>query len=180
MKQETTIKQDIRKIKQSKQFLTIFILLFVVLLFWIIISLVSSQTATKIDPELQLFAKPLTPVIDTEIFNGISAKKEYTAEELAGFTIFKVLTSRDGRTERIVPIEVTADDLEPLDNDASQSNQSLLEEAVSEEENLEETETNSQETQLSPDQNQSDEPFSDSPSQQESSDSNNSGLESQL
>lgn len=130
MKQEQTIKQDIKKLQKSRQFLTILILLFVVLLFWIIISLITSQTSEKIDPELQLLSKPLTPVIDTTIFDQISQKREYTTEELSAFTIFKVLSSSDGRTERVVPIEVTIDDLDSSTAPTSQPGTSLLQEEI--------------------------------------------------
>ncbi|MBP7842844.1 hypothetical protein KA017_02470, partial [Candidatus Woesebacteria bacterium] len=111
MTQQDVIKRDIKKLQQSKQFLAILILLFVALLFWIIISLISSQTTEKISPELQKLAKPLTPVIDTQVFEKITAKRQYSNEELSSFTIYKVLVSKDGRTERVVPLEVTADDL---------------------------------------------------------------------
>ncbi len=126
MKTEQTIKKDIKKLQQNKQFLTIMILLFVSLLFWIIISLISSQTTKKISPELQKLSKPLTPVIDTDVFDVISQKKEYSQDELSAFTIFKVLLSRDGKTERVVPIEVTIDDLEPESTPEPRTSGSLL------------------------------------------------------
>lgn len=130
MKQEQTIKQDIKKLQKSRVFLTILILLFVVLLFWVVISLITSQTSEKIDPELQLLSKPLTPVIDMSVFDQISQKREYSEEELSAFTIFKILVSGDGRTERIVPIEVTIDDLEPGGARAIQPGSSLLQDEI--------------------------------------------------
>ncbi len=128
MTQQKTIQRDLKKLQQNKQFLTILILLFVVLLFWVTISLITSQTTEKISPELQKLSKPLTPVIDENIFEKISAKRQYTEEELSGFTIFKVLVSKDGRTERVVPIEVTADELEPETTPRPRTGGSLLQE----------------------------------------------------
>lgn len=137
MKTEQTIKKDIKKLQQNKQFLTIMILLFVSLLFWIIISLISSQTTKKISPELQKLSKPLTPVIDTDVFDVISQKKEYSQDELSAFTIFKVLLSRDGKTERVVPIEVTIDDLEPESTPEPRTSGSLLQDQFDAQENAE-------------------------------------------
>ena len=130
MKKEQTIKKDIKKLRQNKQFLAILILLFVSLLFWVIISLITSQTSKKIDPEIQQLSRPLTPVINTEVFDTIEAKKEYTESELSAFTIFKVLLGRDGKTERVVPIEVTIDDLEPKETPQPTERPSLLDDLV--------------------------------------------------
>ena len=125
MTKQLTIQTEIKKIKKSKQFLTILMLFFVVVMFWVGISLLSSQTAEKTSPELQKLAVPLTPVLDTEVFEKIAQKKQYSAEELSSFTIFKVLNSRDGRTQRIVPIEVTLEDLEETtSNESATQNES--------------------------------------------------------
>ncbi len=132
MTQQDVIKRDIKKLQQSKQFLAILILLFVALLFWIIVSLISSQTTEKISPELQRLAKPLTPVIDTQVFERITAKRQYSNDELSSFTIYKVLVSKDGRTERVVPLEVTSDDLEPDEKQNRSTAGSLLQEETQE------------------------------------------------
>lgn len=132
MTQQDIIKRDIKKLQQNKQFLAIMILLFVALLFWVTVSLISSQTTEKISPELQKLAKPLTPVIDTQVFERISAKRKYSDDELSGFTIFKVLVSKDGRTERVVPIDVSADDIEEENQQGQNSTRSLLQEETQE------------------------------------------------
>lgn len=111
--QQKTILSDIRKIQKNRQALAIFILFFVSIIFWVFISLIASQTSEKISPELIELAKPLSPTIDTEIFKEIEAKKTYTQDELASFTIYKALTSKDGKVDRIVPLEVSIEDLEP-------------------------------------------------------------------
>ena len=130
MTQQELIKRDIKKLQQSKQLLAILILLFVALLFWIIVSLISSQTTEKISAELQKLAKPLTPVIDTKVLERITAKRKYSNEELSSFAIYKVVVSKDGRTERVVPLEFTVDDLEQKPN--LPSNKSLLQEETQE------------------------------------------------
>lgn len=140
MTKQDTVKKDIKKLRQNKQFLAMLILLFVIMLFWIIISLISSQTSEKISPELQKLSKALTPAIDTIVFEDIAQKRQYSESELSAFTIFKVLTSRDGRTQRVVPLEVTIDDIEgSQDSNATTNSQtqsgtqnSLLQQEVQE------------------------------------------------
>lgn len=128
MTKQETVKQDIKKLRQNKQFLAILVLLFVIMLFWIIISLITSQTSEKISPELQKLSKTLTPVIDTSVFEEITRKRQYTESELSAFTIFKVLTSRDGRTQRVVPLEVTIEDIDSTqDSDSTSNSQSQSE-----------------------------------------------------
>lgn len=146
MTQQNVIKRDIKKLQQNKQFLAILILLFVALLFWITVSLISSQTTEKISPELQKLAKPLTPVIDTQIFERISAKKQYTTDELSSFTIYKFLVSSDGKNDRVVPLDVTAEDLEQEQTQNKDPNRSFLqgETQQDQEQSLPETEPTNQ------------------------------------
>ena len=130
MTKPNKIKQDIKKLQKNKQFLIILMLLFVALLFWMTISLITSQTTEKISLELTTLAKPLTPSIDITVLDKIEQKRSYSSEELSAFTIFKVLISRDGKTEKIVPIEVSIDDLEPESKSKITSTKSLLNDEV--------------------------------------------------
>ncbi|MBU0974855.1 hypothetical protein KKD03_04100 [Patescibacteria group bacterium] len=107
------IKKDFQKLKTNRQFLTILILLFVSVLFWIVISLISSQTNDEISKELTALAMPLTPSFDRDELLKIQEKHSYSEQELSSFIIYKILTSRDGKTEKVVPLEVTIDDLDP-------------------------------------------------------------------
>lgn len=106
-------KKDLAKLRSNKQFLTILVLLFVSTLFWITISLVSSQSKEEISKELTLLAKPLVPNIDKETLSRIEKKHSYSQEELSSFTIYKILTTRDGKTDKVVPLEITIDDIDP-------------------------------------------------------------------
>lgn len=107
------IKKDLQKLKTNRQFLTILILLFVSILFWITISLISSQSNDEISKELTVLAKPLTPNFDRDELVKIEKKNSYSEDELSSFLIYKILTSRDGKTEKVVPLEVTINDLDP-------------------------------------------------------------------
>ncbi len=113
MKKENDIKKDLHKLKTNRQFLTVLILLFVAVFFWIVVTLLNSQAKTEVSHEFTILAKPLTPHLDMEILKKIQAKKSYSDKELSQFTIYKNITTRDGKTEKIVPIEISIDDLEP-------------------------------------------------------------------
>lgn len=115
---EKTVKSDIKKLRKNRQFLTILILLFVSVLFWIFVSILSSQKKEAISPELKLLSKPLTPNIDIATVEKIEQKSSYSQSDLSSFTIYKILSSRDGKNERVVPLEVTSEDLEPKENPA--------------------------------------------------------------
>jgi len=110
---KTQIKKDITKLKANKQFLTILVLLFVSIFFWITISLISSQSKEEISKELTILSRPLTPNIDKETLLKIKDKYSYSEEELSSFTIYKVLTTRDGKIDKVVPLEITIDDIDP-------------------------------------------------------------------
>lgn len=115
MKKQKSIKEDLQSLKTNRQFLAILILLFISVFFWIFINLISSQTREEVSAELTLLAKPLTPTIDKETLEEIDQKKSYSQEELQSFVIYKILLSRDGKTERIVPLDITIDDIEPIE-----------------------------------------------------------------
>jgi hypothetical protein len=110
---KTQVKKDLAKLRANKQFLTILVLLFVSVLFWITVSLISSQSKEEISNELTLLSKPLTPNIDKETLLRIKDKYSYSKEELSAFTIYKILTTRDGKTDKIVPLEITVEDIDP-------------------------------------------------------------------
>lgn len=133
--------------RKDKQFLAILILLFVGLLFWVLVSLITSQTSEKISPELNQLAAPLTPVIDTSTLDLIEEKRVYSPQELSQFTIYKILTTRDGRSQRIVPLEVTIEDLEPQEErEAAEptTTRSLLQQLDEEEESQQEEDEGSE------------------------------------
>lgn len=114
MQKEKNIRDDFKSLRTNRQFLTILILLFIASFFWIFISLLSSQSKTEVSKELTLLARPLIPTIDKEALQKIEKKRSYSADELSYFTIYKLLTTRDGRTEMIVPLDVTIDDIDPI------------------------------------------------------------------
>ena len=112
MQKNTSVKEEISKLKKNRQFLAVAIFLFIGVFFWIAVTLFNSQTQDKISPELLTLAKPLNPNLQIEVLNSIEAKRQYSAAELSSFVIYKILTDRSGKGQRIVPIEVMQADLE--------------------------------------------------------------------
>ena len=112
MQKNTSVKEEVSKLKKNRQFLVVAIFLFIGVFFWIAVTLFNSQTQDKISPELLTLAKPLNPNLQIEVLNSIEAKRQYSAAELSSFVIYKILTDRSGKGQRIVPIEVMQTDLE--------------------------------------------------------------------
>lgn len=96
--------KEMNKLRRNQQILTILILLFVCMSFWIIVSLFSSQRSSKISPEINQMAKPLTPTLDSTVLDTLDAKVSYTDEELADFPIFILVRDNQTQEERIVPL----------------------------------------------------------------------------
>ncbi|MDA1079488.1 MAG: hypothetical protein O2840_02245 [bacterium] len=106
-----TFAKELQKIRKSQKALTIFVLLFVLVIVWGVVTLFSAQRETKIDTEVLMLAKPLNPVIDTAHFAKMQLKRSFTDTELANFPIYQLLTNEKTREEVVVPIGVTKKDL---------------------------------------------------------------------
>lgn len=89
------------RLKHKRQVLTMFILLFIALIFWAIITLISSQKSTKIEADLLELAKPLTPVLKTEVLDTLETRRSFDDTELSSFSIFAVKTDPLTRKEVI-------------------------------------------------------------------------------
>ncbi len=99
------IRHEIASLRHNQYFLAILVLLFVSIIVWTSVSIVTSQKETRVSPKLQLLAKPLTPSISTEVIDNLESKREYSETELAKFPIYKIIVSQDGRNQRVVTID---------------------------------------------------------------------------
>lgn len=93
-------------LKRGQFLLYTALLFFVVVIFWVIISLFSSQNKSEISLELKKLAVPLNPNIDTQVLATIQNKRVYNPSSLSNFPIYMVVRSEDGKTQQVVPIEV--------------------------------------------------------------------------
>lgn len=124
MKQPTSFKSDLAKLKHSQQFLAIAVLFFACAIVWVIFSLFSSQQTTTITANQKKLAQPLTPIIDIEAIDELENKTYFSEEELAGFTIYQLMGADDDGDMRAVPINQQRDSLLNLQNpDATVSSQ---------------------------------------------------------
>jgi len=103
--------QELQKIRKSQKILTIFVLLFVCVIVWGVVSLFSAKQESKVDATVLLLAKPLNPTIDTEIFPKVQLKRSFSDTELANFPIYQLLTNEKSREEVVVLLGVTKEEL---------------------------------------------------------------------
>lgn len=82
------------------------LLFFVLIIFWVGGSLLSSQNKSEISAELRKLALPLNPNIDVQVLSVIQNKRVYNDSSLSNFPIYMVIRSDDGKTQQVVPIEV--------------------------------------------------------------------------
>lgn len=92
-------------LRVKQQALYVMIFTFVTVTIWIGGSLFSSQKRTGIAPDLLELAKPLNPTINVSLLNEIEGRQNYSDEELQYFQVYKIIKSKDGRIQQIVPIE---------------------------------------------------------------------------
>jgi hypothetical protein len=93
------------QLRYKQEILAIFSLLLVSVLFWIIISLFSSQQKTKITPELTKMAVTLNPTVNTALLDELVTKKMYTQSELSQFPIFTIIYDKRTQEGKIVSID---------------------------------------------------------------------------
>ena len=106
------IRQEIAGLRHNQYFLAILVLLFVSIIVWTSVSIVTSQKDTKVSPKLLQLAKPLSPSLKGEVIDQLEAKLTYSDEELAQFPIYKILVSQDGRQKKVVTIDTVEEEVE--------------------------------------------------------------------
>ncbi|HEX9817846.1 MAG TPA: hypothetical protein VGA89_03080 [Patescibacteria group bacterium] len=85
---------QLKKLQQRKDLLVILLLLFVIAVFWIVISIFSSQQRSGITDQQRLLAQPLSPNLDTIVIDELAQKTIYSAADLADFPVFVLDTSQ--------------------------------------------------------------------------------------
>ncbi len=106
------IRQEIAGLRHNQYFLAILVLLFVSIIVWTSVSIVTSQKETKVSPKLLQLAKPLSPSLKGEVIDELEAKRIFTDEELSQFPIYKILVSQDGRQKKVVTIDTIEEEIE--------------------------------------------------------------------
>lgn len=114
---ENLVQDQLKKLKQRKELLMIFMFLFVIVLFWIGLSIFSSQQKLGITAEQKKLALPLSPNIEISVVEKLEKKKWYEDWELQDFPVYAVLQSTG------VPDTVDVTNLQPALPEATQSSQ---------------------------------------------------------
>lgn len=91
----TDFQAQLKKLRYRKEVLVIMLFLLVIAVFWIALSIFTSQRQTGISSEQQQLAQSLTPVLDTAVIERLEQKRMYAPEELSDFPIFLVETSQN-------------------------------------------------------------------------------------
>lgn len=100
-----SLTQEIHKLQKNKQFLAIMVLLFVCVIFWTVVTLVTSQRSTKVEVQLTKLALPLNPTLNEAVIGEIEQKRYYSPDELANFTIYKLVLDQEHPDGRVVSID---------------------------------------------------------------------------
>jgi hypothetical protein len=103
MKQDI-IQAEVANIKRSRMMLTIFVLLFICVIFWTVVSLINTQNETAISPDLSKSATALTPTINDSVLTQLEQEREFTDEELASFVIYRFISAEVGDAEVLLPL----------------------------------------------------------------------------
>jgi len=98
-------KKKLSSLKIKQQALYVMIFSFVTVVVWISGSLFKSQRKTGIAPDLLELATPLSPTINVGLIDRIEESQNYSDQVLANFQIYRIIKSKDGRIQQVVPIE---------------------------------------------------------------------------
>ncbi len=94
--------------ERTRNFILIVLsLLFVCVIFWILISLISSQKTSKVPETSIKLAEPLNPVLDTSKLDALDSKIYYAPEELQSFPVNIIETDEKTRAKRVIQINPT-------------------------------------------------------------------------
>jgi len=102
MAENSLIQDQLKNLKKRKEVLIILIFLFVIVIFWIGLSLFSSQQKLGITPEQKALAQPLTPNVNTAVLEKLEAKKKYSDFELREFPIYAIY--QDGGVNKVTDV----------------------------------------------------------------------------
>lgn len=108
----TTFAEQFAAFKSQKTLLVALLFLFVIVIFWTGLSLFGSQTKFAVPKEMRDLAKPLTPTIKEEVLTRIEGKRQFTPQDLTGFTIYKIIEDKDqGNKPRLVDISYVEEEV---------------------------------------------------------------------
>lgn len=105
MPETNSFQDQLKNLKKRKEILVILLFFFVIVIFWIGLSLFSSQQQAGITAEQKKLAQPLPPNINTAVIEKIEEKRAFSDFELKDFPIYSMYDSGTG----IEVVDITKD-----------------------------------------------------------------------
>jgi len=102
------VQTQMAHIRGSQTLLSIFILLLISVLLWILISVFATFNTSQIPAETKKMATPLTPTLSDTIFASLQSKRVFSEDELRSFPIYVIVRDSRAQTETVVPLGTRA------------------------------------------------------------------------
>jgi hypothetical protein len=131
-----SIGKQLNKLRRDKRFLWFGILFFVLIAFWILLSLFATTKTSSISPELKDLAKSFIPRLESKVFDEILLKRSFSEEELSNFSIYVLDKKNTEGGSKL--IDITVENLELTEEQFAEEDQLILEDQPLEEEQREE------------------------------------------
>jgi hypothetical protein len=93
---------ELKKLKAGRQYMMMAVLGLAGLVVWMIAEVFTVYQKSPITADLRESAIPLTPVLDEVALREIQQRRAYSDEELADFTIYRVLQSDANQGSEVV------------------------------------------------------------------------------
>jgi hypothetical protein len=90
---QANFQTQFQRLRQREELLAIMLFLFVIVVFWIIVSVFSSQQTTGVEAAQQKLAAPLSPSLDLSVIDTLEQKKIYSSPELSDFPVYTIASS---------------------------------------------------------------------------------------
>lgn len=114
---ETNIQKQLTKLRRNKKFLWLGVLFLVLVIIWILTSIFATTKTSTISQELRDLSKPFVPRLESKAFDDILAKRAFSDEELAAFSIFIVDKNNVDSNEVIIDIMIPTQEINEIDEE---------------------------------------------------------------
>lgn len=104
MPTSTNLSEQFELLRRQRGLMVGLLLMLVIVVFWVGLGLFSSQQKFAVPKEMRDLAKPLSPIVDEKVLDKLQQKRQFSPEELTGFTIYKVVVGESDRQLKLVDI----------------------------------------------------------------------------
>ena len=104
MPSPNTLSDQFENLRRQRGVMAGLLLLLVIVVFWVGLGLFSSQQKFAVPKAMRELAKPLSPIVNEAILVRLEQKRAFAPEELAFFTIYKVILNEASKQLKLVDI----------------------------------------------------------------------------